>query len=155
MGLWWQRPLACYLNKGARLGVWLRYAIHATTWNPNRRHLLADLQSSSCARGASTPTCGVPSLYMWTLWRRYCGCCSADQLRRSWRLLLQTHEEETIVIDYLLYTDTRLRWITASTLLPLLNMSSGNDDQWPLYLYCGCCCADQLRRSWRLLLQTH
>jgi hypothetical protein len=35
--------------------------------------------------------------------------------------------EETIVNDYFIYTDTRLRWIAAPTLLPLLNASSGND----------------------------
>jgi hypothetical protein len=29
--------------------------------------------------------------------------------------------------NYFLYTDMRLRWITAPTLLPLLSTSSGND----------------------------
>jgi hypothetical protein len=33
------------------------------------------------------------------------GCCYDDRLRRSWRLLLETREEETIVIDYFLDTD--------------------------------------------------
>jgi hypothetical protein len=32
-----------------------------------------------------------------------------------------------IMIDYFLYTDARLRWITTPTLLPLLSASSGND----------------------------
>jgi hypothetical protein len=32
------------------------------------------------------------------------------------------------VIDYFLYTDTRLCWVTALTLLPLLSVSSGIDD---------------------------
>jgi hypothetical protein len=32
------------------------------------------------------------------------------------------------VIDYFLYTHARLHWIIDPTLLPLLNMSSGNDD---------------------------
>jgi hypothetical protein len=44
------------------------------------------------------------------------------------------HEEETIVIDYFLYSDTRLCWITTQTLLSLLNASIGNDDPCPLYL---------------------
>jgi hypothetical protein len=35
--------------------------------------------------------------------------------------------EEATVIDYFLYTDTRLRWITAPTLLLLLSVSSSND----------------------------
>jgi hypothetical protein len=38
------------------------------------------------------------------------------------------HEEETIVIDYLLYSGVRLHWITTPTLLPLLSASSGNDN---------------------------
>jgi hypothetical protein len=38
------------------------------------------------------------------------------------------HKEEAIVIDYFLYTDTRLRWIAAPTLLLLLSASSGNND---------------------------
>jgi hypothetical protein len=42
------------------------------------------------------------------------GCCRDDY-------------EETIVNDYFIYTDTRLRWIAVPTLLPLLNASSGND----------------------------
>jgi hypothetical protein len=29
--------------------------------------------------------------------------------------------------DYFLYTNVRLHWIAAPTLLPLLSMSSGND----------------------------
>jgi hypothetical protein len=44
------------------------------------------------------------------------GCCYND------------HKEETIVIDYFLYSDARLRWIATPTLLPLLSASSGNDD---------------------------
>jgi hypothetical protein len=31
------------------------------------------------------------------------------------------------MIDYFLYTDVRLRWIAASTLLLLFSMSSDND----------------------------
>jgi hypothetical protein len=61
--------------------------IHTTTWNPSRHHLSAELWSPSCARGASTPTCGIPSLYMWTPCRRYYICCYADRLQWSWRLL--------------------------------------------------------------------
>jgi hypothetical protein len=38
-----------------------------------------------------------------------------------------SHEEETIVNDYFLYTDARLGWIAAPTLLSLLSASSGND----------------------------
>jgi hypothetical protein len=45
------------------------------------------------------------------------GCCCRDD-----------HKEKTIVIDYFLYTDARLHWITAPTLLPLLSASSGNND---------------------------
>jgi hypothetical protein len=37
------------------------------------------------------------------------------------------HEEETIAIDYHLYTDARLCWIATLTFLPLLSASSGND----------------------------
>jgi hypothetical protein len=44
------------------------------------------------------------------------GCC--------WEI----REPKTIVIDYFLYTDARLRWITAPTLFLLLSVSSGNDD---------------------------
>jgi hypothetical protein len=44
------------------------------------------------------------------------GCCHDD------------HKEETIVIDYFIYTDARLRWITPSTLLPLHSASSGNEN---------------------------
>jgi hypothetical protein len=36
-------------------------------------------------------------------------------------------EEDTIVINYFLYTDTRLCWTAAPTLLSLLSASSGND----------------------------
>jgi hypothetical protein len=45
----------------------------------------------------------------------------------TWSCYRDDHEEETIVIDYFLYTNVRLRWITAPTLLPLLSVSSGND----------------------------
>jgi hypothetical protein len=38
------------------------------------------------------------------------------------------YKEETIVINYFLYSDARLRWITTPTLLSLLSASSGNDD---------------------------
>jgi hypothetical protein len=38
------------------------------------------------------------------------------------------HKEETIVIDYFLSTDMRLRWNAALTLLLLLSASSVNDD---------------------------
>jgi hypothetical protein len=40
----------------------------------------------------------------------------------------ETCEPKTIVIDYFLYTDARLHWIAAPTLLLLLSVSSGNDD---------------------------
>jgi hypothetical protein len=40
----------------------------------------------------------------------------------------ETREPKMIVIDYFLYTDARLCWITAPTLLSLLSASSGNDD---------------------------
>jgi hypothetical protein len=46
----------------------------------------------------------------------------------------ETREPKTIVIDYFIYTDVRLGWIAALTLLPLLSASSGNDDLCPLYL---------------------
>jgi hypothetical protein len=38
-----------------------------------------------------------------------------------------TTREEAIMIDYFLYTDARLRYIAAPTLLSLLSTSSGND----------------------------
>jgi hypothetical protein len=44
------------------------------------------------------------------------GCCHDD------------HKEETIVIDYFLYTNTCLYWNAAPTLLPLFSASSGNND---------------------------
>jgi predicted Fe-S protein YdhL (DUF1289 family) len=78
-------------------------------------------------RGASTPTRGVPSLYVWTSWKRCCGCCCANQLRYCEGCYRDDHEEETIMNDYFLYTNTQLRWIIAQTLLLLLNVSSGND----------------------------
>jgi hypothetical protein len=53
------------------------------------------------------------------------------ELRRGAAALIgycqDDHEEETIVIEYFLYTDARLRWIATPTLLPLLNTSSGNN----------------------------
>jgi hypothetical protein len=36
------------------------------------------------------------------------------------------HEEETIMINYFIYTDARLRRIATPTLLPLLSVSSSN-----------------------------
>jgi hypothetical protein len=44
------------------------------------------------------------------------GCCRHD------------HKEEAIVINYFIHIDARQHWIAALTLLPLLSMSSGNDD---------------------------
>jgi hypothetical protein len=38
------------------------------------------------------------------------------------------HKEEAIVIDYFLYTDVRLSWNAAPTLLLLFSASSGNDN---------------------------
>jgi hypothetical protein len=125
------KPLACFINKGAGLGVWLRDTIHATTWNPSwRRRLSVEPQSPSCARGASTPTHSIPSMYMWTLWRRCYDCYCVGQLQRSRGCCWETHEPKTIVFNYFLYLDVWLRWIAAPTLLPLLNTSSGNDDLW-------------------------
>jgi hypothetical protein len=40
----------------------------------------------------------------------------------------ETHESKTSMIDYFFYTDTRLHWINAPTLLLLLSASSGDDD---------------------------
>jgi hypothetical protein len=37
------------------------------------------------------------------------------------------------VIDYFLYTDTRLHLIATPTLVPLLSTSSGSDDLRPMY----------------------
>jgi hypothetical protein len=78
--------LSCSINMrgGARGDIHLQ----ATTWNPSR-HLLSIelLQSPSCASGASTPMRSIPSLYVWTSWIRCCGCCCADRLWWSWRLL--------------------------------------------------------------------
>jgi hypothetical protein len=48
-------------------------------------------------------------------YKRHEGCCRDD------------HEEETIVNDYFLYTDARLNWNVAPTLLELPGVSSGND----------------------------
>jgi hypothetical protein len=133
MDLWWQSPLACSINKGAGLGARLTHAIHTTTWSPSRRRLSAELWSPSYVCGASTPTRGVPSLYMWTLlWCCY-GCCCTDWLWPCGGCYRDEHMEETIVINYFLYTDARLRWIVTPTVLLLLSVSSGND-LWPLYL---------------------
>jgi hypothetical protein len=75
----------------------------------------ADLQSPSCVHGASTHArCFIP--------------VCVDSVETLLRLLLNDHKEETIVIKYFLYTDARLCWIAALTLLPLLSTSSGNDD---------------------------
>jgi hypothetical protein len=38
-----------------------------------------------------------------------------------------TMSEETIMIDYFLYTEAQLCWTATPTLLPLLKTSSGND----------------------------
>jgi hypothetical protein len=105
------------------LGVWLADAIHTTTWNPSRC-LSANLWSPSCACGASTPTPAVLSLYVWTPWRGCYGCCCTDWLQRRGGCYRDDHKEETIVIDYFLYTDVWLHWIAPPTLLSLLNVSS-------------------------------
>jgi hypothetical protein len=42
-------------------------------------------------------------------------------------VVVTTARRRTIMIDYFLYSDTRLRWIATSTLLSLLSASSGND----------------------------
>jgi hypothetical protein len=70
---------------------------------------------------------GIASLYVWTLWRRYCDCYCAYQLRRREGCCRDDHEEKMIVIDYFLYTDMQLRWTAAPTLLLLHCASSGND----------------------------
>jgi hypothetical protein len=46
------------------------------------------------------------------------------------------HEEDTIVIDYFLYTDSRLR-LTAAATLPLHCASSGNDPWSPTHKFSG------------------
>jgi hypothetical protein len=60
-----------------------------------------------------------------------CGLCrgaaaliSYDDVKVATKTIIR---EEAIMIDYFLYTDARLRWITAPTILPLLSVSSGND----------------------------
>jgi hypothetical protein len=70
--------------------------------------ITAKLRSPSYAWGASTLTHIIPSLYMWTLRRRCCNCCCADQLRRCGGCCRDDHKEKTIVIDYFLYTNARL-----------------------------------------------
>jgi hypothetical protein len=40
----------------------------------------------------------------------------------------ETCETKAIVINYFFYTDARLCWIAAPTLLLLLSASGGNDD---------------------------
>jgi hypothetical protein len=131
MSLWWQRSLACSINKGVGLGAWLTDVIHTTTWNPSHRWLPVDLRSPSCAHGASTPTRDVLSLYVWTPCRRCYGCYCVDWLQRRRGCCRDDHEEEAIIIDYFIYTDVRLCWIDALTLLSLLSASSDNDDLWP------------------------
>jgi hypothetical protein len=42
-------------------------------------------------------------------------------------VVVTTARRRTIMIDYFLYSDTRLRWIATPTLLSLLSASSGND----------------------------
>jgi hypothetical protein len=58
---------------------------------------------------------------------RYCGCCCTDRLRLRGGCYRDNHKEETIVIDYFLYTDMRLCWIAAPT-LPLLPCASSGKD---------------------------
>jgi hypothetical protein len=109
------------VGRGARS----THAIHVTTYNPSYCHVSAELWSPSYVLGASTPTCDIPSLYVWTPWRRGCGCCYADRLWQCGGCCRDDHEEETIMIDYFLYTDAWLRWIVTPTLLPLVSASSG------------------------------
>jgi hypothetical protein len=100
MGLWWQRPLACSINKWAGLGAWNIHAIHATMWNPSCYCLSAELRSPSCACGASTPMCGIPSLYVSTLWR----------LCYSYFALIGYDDVEVAT-----RTTTRRRWLWSTT----------------------------------------
>jgi hypothetical protein len=66
MGLWWGSPLACSTNIRSGARGMINTHLHATRWNPSRHLLSAELQSPIWARGASTPTRGVPSLYVRT-----------------------------------------------------------------------------------------
>jgi hypothetical protein len=118
--------LACSINTrgGARGDT---HAYTTPRENPSNHLLSVEPQNPSCARDANTPTRGVLFLYVWTPWRRCYGCCCGDQLRRCGGSCWDDYEEETIVIDYFIYTDTRLHWITAPTLLLLHCASSGND----------------------------
>jgi hypothetical protein len=76
MSQWLGNPLACSINmRGGARGN--RHAYTPPRENPSRHLLLAKTWNPNCVRGASTPTCGVSSPYVWTLWRRY---CSAGQL---------------------------------------------------------------------------
>jgi hypothetical protein len=48
-----------------------------------------------------------------------CSCCCADRLWRRGDYCRDDHEEANIMIDCFIYTDARLHWITAPTLLLL------------------------------------
>jgi hypothetical protein len=108
MGLRYGSPLACSVNMRGRATAHTR--LYATTWHPSHHLHLDELQNPTYAWGASTPTRGVPSLCVLTLWRH---CCDVDRPRRHGACYRDDHEEETIVMDYLLYTDAGLHWITS------------------------------------------
>jgi hypothetical protein len=76
--------------------------------NPSHHLLSSQPRNPSCARGASTPIHGVPSLYVWTPWRRYCICCCAGQLRQLGVAVTMTMRRQswsitssTLMCDYL------------------------------------------------------
>jgi hypothetical protein len=75
---------------------------HITTWNPSCHLFSVEPRSHSCAWGASTSTHDVPSLYVWTSWRRCCSCCCVDRL---WWLVIAT----------VMTTRRQLRMTTSST----------------------------------------
>jgi hypothetical protein len=93
---------------------------------------------------------------MWTPWRH----CCADRLQCCGGCCRDDHMEEAIVIDYFLYTDARLRWITTPTLLPLLSTFSGRRWSWstnsstPTCNYIGLLLQLFIRHSVHLVVMT-
>jgi hypothetical protein len=60
----------------------LAYSININIGGGGLEATFHHAQNPRRARGTSTPALGVPSLYVWTPWRRCCCCCCADRLRR-------------------------------------------------------------------------
>jgi hypothetical protein len=123
MGLRLGSTLACSINtRGGSRGDIDAYTPRHD--NPSCHLLSVKPQNPSYARGAGTPTRGVPSLYVSTPWGCYCSCYCADRLWWRGGCCWDEHEDETIVINSFLYTDVWLCWIAAPTLLPLHYASS-------------------------------